>query len=90
MGGPLNLVIVPVVGAIMGTFVSVLCFLPLGLAQERYGIRYRSLAFALIGVVSLLGALSAMLFYVSGNSMDPLLGALFMIVVMFFSIGCPV
>jgi hypothetical protein len=39
LGGPLNFVIIPFVGALIGLAVSMMVFLPLSLVAERFGFR---------------------------------------------------
>jgi hypothetical protein len=58
LGGPLNLVIIPVMSAIIGLGISLVAFLPLSLLAERFGFRrwlqtVGGLSAALAGVVVL-------------------------------------
>jgi hypothetical protein len=40
LGGPLNFVLIPLAGSVLGLAVSIVIFLPLSLLAERYGIRH--------------------------------------------------
>lgn len=40
MGGPLNLILVPILSAMLGFTISIVAFLPLGLLTERFNFHY--------------------------------------------------
>jgi hypothetical protein len=63
MGGPLNLVIIPLGSAIIGFTISILILLPLGILRVRFSLSYLQVALILSFCFILLFATPAIWFY---------------------------
>ena len=77
LGGPLNFVIIPLSGALLGLAIAVVIFLPLSLLAERYSFRrwWRILAFFIFTLTAVV-AIAAVCFSRAGGQPTPWLPVL--------------
>jgi hypothetical protein len=69
LGGPLNFVIIPLGGALLGLAISVVAFLPLSLLAERFGFRrwWHTLAFIAFLLAAIVVVAAVFLSYAGGQ-----------------------